>query len=714
MRFTYTLLFMVCILVPTMIFSQTAPQKFNYQGVARDNVGNLLASQNIGLQVTIHQGSPTGTVVYSETHAMSTNTFGLFTVQIGGGSATVGSISSIDWSAGPFYSQISMDASGGTNYISMGTSQLLSVPYALYAETSGSGGATGPMGGTGPTGPSGADGNDGATGPTGSDGTTGATGPTGADGAIGPTGAPGSTGPTGPTGATGIGTGSLDMAYDFGGIGAGREITADSGAVHISGEDGLLVTGTYGSGDSILVSGAGTRMFFNPSKGAFRAGRVDLSQWNNTNVGDHSTAIGQNVTASGNSSIALGSSTYATDYGSTALGVGVSANAPSAIATGYYTIASGYESTAMGSNTFARSNAETSLGMFNTDYTPNSTDQWHGTDRLLVVGNGSNSSSRSNAMVILKNGNVGIGSSSPTKELVVRSGTSPTLRVHADYSEASGTASIELVRNSSTFGADNNTDWRIMNGSSGNLHFYREDTFGGGNSGTALYVGYNGRVGIGTTSPTTTLDVYGYIRASGQYNWMQLSNNGTGYASYISGSSHTISIKPSGSIYFDFNNNGFGINVNNGQGFVSYKLQVNGQPAANGYTAFTNYSDKRLKKNIRDVESSLSKILELRPVEYQYNRAYLKLYNDSLSANKVHKGFVAQEIREVFPEMVGSVEINGEEYLDLNLTNLQVYLVKAMQEQQQMINDLKAENEAQKSLNQKQQKLIDQLLEKGK
>jgi len=135
---------------------------------------------------------------------------------------------------------------------------------------------------------------------------------------------------------------------------------------------------------------------------------------------------------------------------------------------------------------------------------------------------------------------------------------------------------------------------------------------------------------------------------------------------------------------------------------VSYTLTVNGQPAANGYTAFTNYSDARLKKNVSEVESSLDKILELRPVEYQYNDTYLKLYNDSTSADRVHKGFIAQEIQQVFPEMVGSVEVDGTEYLDLNLSNLQVYMVKAMQE-------MKALMDSKDERLDTQQKLIEQL-----
>ena len=186
------------LMLPLMVSAQS-PQLMNYQGVARDNGGNILANQNIGLEIAIRQTAPNGTIVFSETHAATTNTFGLFTVIIGGGTPQVATLSAIDWASGPYFTEVSLDATGGTNYVSLGTSQLVSVPYALYAATSGTSGPTGPTGAdgvTGSTGETGATGADGATGP------AGETGASGADGAPGPTGADGATGPQGPTGVT--------------------------------------------------------------------------------------------------------------------------------------------------------------------------------------------------------------------------------------------------------------------------------------------------------------------------------------------------------------------------------------------------------------------------------------------------------------------------------------------------------------------------------
>ncbi|MCH7987580.1 MAG: DUF1566 domain-containing protein [Planctomycetes bacterium] len=111
------------------------PQSINYQGVARDNTGAILATQGIALQISILSGSPTGTVEYSETHTTTTNQFGLFTLQIGNGTVVSGDFTTINWGANTHYAKVEMDETGGANYQLMGTSQLLSVPYALHAKT---------------------------------------------------------------------------------------------------------------------------------------------------------------------------------------------------------------------------------------------------------------------------------------------------------------------------------------------------------------------------------------------------------------------------------------------------------------------------------------------------------------------------------------------------------------------------------------------------
>ena len=91
-------------------------------------------TRKIGVELSVLDGGPTGTVVYTETFTDTTNAFGLFSMQVGGGTVVSGSFAGINWAAGNKYLQTSIDLSGGTSYSLSGTTQLLSVPYALYAQ----------------------------------------------------------------------------------------------------------------------------------------------------------------------------------------------------------------------------------------------------------------------------------------------------------------------------------------------------------------------------------------------------------------------------------------------------------------------------------------------------------------------------------------------------------------------------------------------------
>jgi hypothetical protein len=137
-----------------------APQQMNYQAIARNASGNGLPNLPVGLRFTIRDGSITGTILYRETNTVTTNKFGLFTTAVGGGTPVNGTFSGINWGLGSKYLQVEMDITGGTNYVDMGATQLISVPYALYAQTSGNG--AGPAGSTGPQGLPGNTGSNGA------------------------------------------------------------------------------------------------------------------------------------------------------------------------------------------------------------------------------------------------------------------------------------------------------------------------------------------------------------------------------------------------------------------------------------------------------------------------------------------------------------------------------------------------------------------------
>jgi uncharacterized protein (TIGR02145 family) len=111
------------------------PQRFSYQAVLRTANGQILASQPVSMRISLLQGSETGTAVYVETQNASTNSLGLISLQIGGGTVVSGNMSSINWASGLFFIKTETDPEGGINFELNGISQLLSVPYALYANS---------------------------------------------------------------------------------------------------------------------------------------------------------------------------------------------------------------------------------------------------------------------------------------------------------------------------------------------------------------------------------------------------------------------------------------------------------------------------------------------------------------------------------------------------------------------------------------------------
>jgi hypothetical protein len=134
-------LFIILSLFCAGIVKSQAPEKLNYQGIARDALGNVITTP-IGIKFEIHQGSASGPVVYDETHTINPSSVGVFTAAIGGGAVGSGNFSTISWGTNSYFLTVNLDPAGGTSYSTVGTSQLLSVPYALYAKTSGNASTT--------------------------------------------------------------------------------------------------------------------------------------------------------------------------------------------------------------------------------------------------------------------------------------------------------------------------------------------------------------------------------------------------------------------------------------------------------------------------------------------------------------------------------------------------------------------------------------------
>jgi hypothetical protein len=253
----------ILFLIQGISYAQSGtPNGINYQAVIRDNLGALVSNTPIAIRVNIRQNSATGIVIFSEKHLVTTTQYGLVNFVIGTGSfLNGGAFSIINWGNGPYFLDLGVALSGlpnPTSYLAYGTQQMMSVPYALYAKSSGNllnqwkygtgvpavslgtigdyyldtatgnvynknsasswilisnimgpqglTGATGPQGATGlsgPQGPQGANGATGMTGPAGPQGLTGATGSAGTNGAQGIQGLPGTNGANGAVGATG-------------------------------------------------------------------------------------------------------------------------------------------------------------------------------------------------------------------------------------------------------------------------------------------------------------------------------------------------------------------------------------------------------------------------------------------------------------------------------------------------------------------------------
>ena len=253
------------LLINTSIFAQ-APQKMSYQAVIRNSGGVLVTSTSVGMKISIIQASFT---VYSETQTASTNVNGLVSLEIGGGTVVLGSFAAIDWANGPYFIKTETDPTGGTNYTISGTSELLSVPYALFSANTYPG-PSGPQGATGLTGPQGPIGLTGTAGPQGATGANGAVGATGAQGPIGLTGAVGATGSQGPTGLTGAvgATGAQGIQGETGSTGP-QGPQGNDGAQGLQGPSGIDgINGANGNGIASTTDNGNGTFTFNYTDGS--------------------------------------------------------------------------------------------------------------------------------------------------------------------------------------------------------------------------------------------------------------------------------------------------------------------------------------------------------------------------------------------------------------------------------------------------------------
>ncbi len=547
--------------------------------------------------------------------------------------------------------------------------------------------------------------------------------------------------------ALGTDKNTLDQAYDEGGAGAGRTITTTDGAVTIAGEDGFLVTGTIGSGD-VVPSGAGTKMFFNPRKAAFRAGIVNGTQWDDASIGDASTAIGWNTIASGQYSTAIGYETDATGTQSIAIGVGATASGEQSVAMVNAT-ASGSYSTAIGPSSHAFSYAEVAFGTFNTAYTPADITYWDAADRLFVIGNGTGNTNRSNALTIYKNGLVNINdeynmplTDGTTNQVMKTNGSGDLSWVNASslingLLRADGNnwpttgAGVEIAYangiglgyiQSYDRGASN---WKDLEISANEINLKTNNT-------SRVIVQNDGKVKIlvasdaSGTAGTGSLEIANSLRIDNNeiitnqntILLLQNDNNGDlavdGLTLYVDSSANRVgfqTLTPSTDLHLKQSDNlqagGGGFTFESALANLNWKIYHSGSAlsfAENGVRrayisaatgVYVQTSDRTLKKNIMRVEDDvLSKLSEIEVYRYHYL--------DQNPSDEKTLGVMAQEIQVQFPELVTTGE-DGK--LGMNYGGLSVVAIKAIKEQQ-------IEIENQRNEIKELKKLVEQFLEK--
>ncbi|MES2649624.1 MAG: tail fiber domain-containing protein [Bacteroidota bacterium] len=421
---------------------------------------------------------------------------------------------------------------------------------------------------------------------------------------------------------------------------------------------GFLITGTNdltNANNTVPNLGSGNRLMFYPGKFAFRAGRAILDAWDNVNVGRGSVAMGFNPIAKGNYSVAFGDHTVASLTGAVAMGVNTSATGSVSTAFGYLNVAGGSYSTALGYSNTAKGYASTVVGAYNdsilavsqTDFTPETP--------LFTIGNGS-FANRSNAMVVLYNGNVGIGTNTPVNKLQLQGNMSVSGNVGIGTN--SPVNKLQVVGNMSASG----NVGIGTNFPSTKLHLEG-----------IMYV--NGSVGIGTSTPAEKLHVVGNV-----------------FANNI-----LLAYSPNPSLQFQYNGDDkafvqlsdnqhlrIGVNGSNPAGTVIFRLNTGDRftifPTGNATLTgtLTQNSDERFKQDINLIDNALEKVMQLNGYEYYWKP---ELQKDSA----MQIGLIAQNVEKVLPQLVVTDKEGSKSVAYQNMVPVLIEAIKELQQQVEIL-----------------------------
>jgi hypothetical protein len=740
-------LFTLCVIIAmTISIAAQSPQKMSYQAVIRNASGVLQANQAVGMRISILQGSETGTPVYVETQSKTTNANGLVTLEIGSGTIVSGTFSGIDWSNGTYFIKTETDPTGGTNYTITGTSQILSVPYALYskiAKTANYNDLTNKpttLSGYGITDAISNAGTQTISGETTLKGTTpdleaplfevkNKDGQTilavynegvriwVADGAKGTKG--------------GFAVGGFDMIQKY------FDVNPDSVRIYIDSDPtttglkgGFAVGGydkTRGTNTNYLnvntdskdkINPAQNRMLWYPllGKNAFLVGRVLIRHPDS--IGVNSVTTGYESMAKGMYSQAFGFQSIARGNYSTAIGKNAIAHKENSFAFGNDTKALGKESYAFGTGAIASGEKSFALGSSqlndSTGVTVHTVASSYG---AFALGFGSVASNIGAFAVGVLDTASGILSNAMGYFTKSHGIVSTTLGVgteadnyaasaFGDHSYASGHTSfatgfktIASGHLASTFGdqtkasgyASTALGYLTTAQSSGSLAIGAWNIVSGSPDywypWDPLFVIGNG---TSSTSRSNAMTVYknGNADLGGHLNlnnYINLNRGATGVAMYVSDDE---ALWYDGTTYswgFGGKYNVFADNVSVGTTGTNatYTLYVSGNAYSTG--TFFSASDIRWKKNISQMGSVLDKVIQLDGVNYEWrNDEFPEIHFDS----GMQIGLIAQQVEKIFPELVKTDDIG---YKAVSYEKLTVILLEAMKEQQKQIESYKSQ-----------------------
>ncbi|MBC8883910.1 tail fiber domain-containing protein [Flavobacterium piscinae] len=565
------------------------------------------------------------------------------------------------------------------------------------------------------------------------------------------------------TNPSSISSGTLDQAYDFGGAGNGRTITADTGPLLINGIDGILSTGTVNSG-TLAPTGLGVRMLWYPRKAAFRAGQVTDTSWDDANIGFGSTAFGTSTRASGGNSFACGLSTIASGLFSFAFGSGATSSGDYSFA-GSHATASNVRSFAFGSNTVSSGLNSVALGYWTTASGDDSFAVGSGIasgTRSIAMGWSSNASGQS-ATAIGANNTASANYATALGSSTMASGEgSLTFGFNSEasglYSTAFGIGSLASSQASTAFGfrttasGPNSTALGTSNTAPSygetvigigatnyipsalgfNLSSVNDRLFVIGNAidtnfnnlvdtserSDAMVVLKNGNTGIGSSTPQDKLHVVGNIRmvdgnqavgkvltsdANGTATWQNASTNawgltGNGNTNVTTNFIGTTNVQSLAFRTFNIERMritslgdvGIGTTVPGGQFELS--LNEGRKPTSNTWII---PSDARLKTVNGPYKKGLSDILKLKPISYNYINTEKRTFEPEVLQKEAY-GYLAQEVKEVFPE---AVDVDPDGYYNFDLHPILIAYTNALKEVSDRILKLENENEQQKKKN---------------